>query len=463
MRPLKLHFTIGLAIFHITGICLFAAGKHVGNKTLFKAGDETKMPYVQLESVYQEVHDQNGHAVNRIRRSHQNNGRKHFSFDDVGWSIAFLPGAILLQILVLCILWCTAKCMKKSPCRILSKSALFTFICWMTYLIGCTASNCTAYGSVLGLLSKLSIAMIILSYLFMLIESLFSNEKQYITNILPEISAIEFVNKLRNTDSERVMQIRCFHWETRERTFISRDSQGTAEATTQTYQKMVTTYTESQNFPIQFTQDISDHDGLKFNQHGATRLKLIPDIQYGDTETEEKFEEMRAQMIAENEHRDERIAFTFHDSIPGFKRRICTYPNNRPFWLNAKYYWVTLAVGLTWIYRSIFLRKTAKCEYTIKKLIYFHVPSDSTGCMGQINVQMPKGLDNSPNSRTETVATTSEQQAQSHEIDPPHPAPTECRPTVADNSPPTNNPANASFGHASNEQQTDQPYPLATN
>ena len=462
MRLFKLHFTIGLAICYVNGICLFATGKHVGDKILFKHGDETKMPYAELESVHQKVEDKNGYPVTRIRRSHQNNGRKNFSFDDFGWSIAFFPGAILLQILVPCILWPAAKCMKKNPCRIISKSAFFTFIFWMIYLIGCMSSKCTAYGSVLGLLFKMSIAMIILSYLFMLIESLFSYEKQYITNTLPEISAIEFVNKMRNTDSERVMKIRCFHWETRERTFISRGSQGGAEATTQTYQKMVTTHTESQNFPIQFTQDISAHDGLKFNEHGATRLKLTPDIQCGDTKTEEKFEEMRAQMIAENEHRDERIAFTFHDSIPGFERRICTYPNNRPFWLNAKYYWVTLALGLTWIYRTIFLRKTAKCEDTIKKLIYFQAPSDSTDCTGQINVQMSEGLTSSANSKAETVATISEQQAQPHEIDPPHPAPTECSPIVVDNSPPTSNPAIASFGHASSQQQTDQAYPLAT-
>eukprot|EP00112_Aurelia_sp_Birch-Aquarium-sp1_P016844 Seg385.18 transcript_id=Seg385.18/GoldUCD/mRNA.D3Y31 product="Transmembrane protein 151B" protein_id=Seg385.18/GoldUCD/D3Y31 len=455
----KVNLIFGLAMFYFIGLECFAVGKYVVDKSLIKVGYESKLSYIQLETVYQTVEIKNGHPVTRNRRSYKSRSRKQS--DD--WSVPVLmPVAILLQILVPFIHMIIAVCKKKSACRILSMHAFFSFICWLIYLIGCMASQCAAYGTAFGLLNGMAFIMIFVCYLVMLIESFYSNEKQYISSIVSDISAIEFVNKLRNTDPERVMLIECYHWETRTRTVTSTDAQGNTQTHIETYQEIVITHTESQKFPIQFTRDISDQHGLKFDQYSVTRLKLTPDVQFGDTETEEKFEEMRTKMIEENEHRDTNIQFSFSDSIDGFVNRICAYtdPNNQPFWMNVVYYWVASVLGLTWIYRAIFIRKTAKCEYTIKKMIYFQTPSDSTERTGGRNVQIREGLDNTACPRTETD-TRLGQQAQPHKIYPPYPAPTEYMPTVVDNCPPTHNPANASFAHASSQQQTNQPYPLA--
>ena len=461
MHFLKFLLIIGLAMFHINGSSLFAAGKHVGDKTSFNAGNETKMAsvhLVQLESAYHKIEDKNAHAIIRTRRSYGSNRTKQS--DD--WSVpVVMPVVILLQILVPSIHGCIAVYKKKSACRVLSLHAFFTFICWLIYLTVCGASKCAAEGTVFGLLVVMSFIMIFISYLFMLIESFYSDEKEYITNIVPDVSAIEFVNKLRNTDPKRAMLIECYHFETRTRTVTSTDAQGNTQTTLETYQEIVITHTESQDFPIEFTQDISDQHGLKFDQYSVTRLKLTPDIQYGDTETEEKFEEMRAKMIAENEHRDEHIQFTFKDSIDGFVQRICAYtdPSNQPFWMNAVYYWVATVLGLTWIYRAIFLRKTAKCEYIIKKMIYFRTPPDSKARTAQMNVQMPGGSDNPAYSRAVTDTRVG-QQAQKQVSYPPRPAATEYRSTAADNYPASNNAANASLAHASSQQQAYRPDPL---
>ena len=460
---LKFHFIIAFAMFHFFGPCFFAAGKLVGDERSFKAGNETKMPNVQLVKLdgdYQKVQDKNSLAIIRTRRSYGYSRRKQSN----DWSVpVVMPVAILLQILVPSIHAFIAIYKKKSACRVLSLHAFFSFICWLIYLTVCGASQCAAQGTVFGLLLVMSFIMIFISYLFMLIESCYSDEKEYITNIVPDISAIEFVNKMRDTDPKRVMLIECYHFETRTRTVTTTDAQGNTQTSLETYQEIVITHTESQDFPIEFTQDISDQHGLKFDQYSVTRLKLTPEIQYGDTETEEKFEEMRAKMIAENEHRDTLIQFTFKDSIDGFKERICAYtdPNNQPFWMNAVYYWVATVFGLTWIYRAIFLRKTAKCEYIIKKVIYFQTPPDSKVRSGQMNVQMPGGSDNPAYSRAETD-TRADQQAQSQVSYPPYPTTTEYRSTAVDNCPASNNAANASLDHTSNQKQSYQPYPLAT-
>eukprot|EP00112_Aurelia_sp_Birch-Aquarium-sp1_P020728 Seg5405.1 transcript_id=Seg5405.1/GoldUCD/mRNA.D3Y31 product="hypothetical protein" protein_id=Seg5405.1/GoldUCD/D3Y31 len=74
---------------------------------------------------------------------------------------------------------------------------------------------------------------------------------------------------------------------------------------------------------------------------------------------------------------------------------------------------------------------------------------------------MSEGLDNPVYPRTETDKRLG-QQAQPLKIYPPYPAPTEYMPAVVDNCPPRDKPANASFACASSQQQTNQPYPLAT-
>ena len=67
--------------------------------------------------------------------------------------------------------------------RVYSMHFYFSFFLWLIFLIGCSASECTIYGMVMVHLWRLSIAMCILSPLFVLIESVFSHERDYVKNI----------------------------------------------------------------------------------------------------------------------------------------------------------------------------------------------------------------------------------------------------------------------------------------
>ena len=294
-----------------------------------------------------------------------------FNFDNYPMYRPILLAIIcFLQVLVPCIHMGIGKSRGKSGLRIISIHAFLSYVCWWTYFVGCQIENCPHYGEVLADFTIMSFIMIPLCYLYMLIESCCSAENQYLSSILTDVSAIGFVDQLKRKDPQRVMMVECYHWETRTRTVQYTDSNGNTQTRTETYQERVTTYTEEQVFPICYSQDISDR--LELDAYSVTRLKLTPDIDCGDEQTMMKFNEMRQQMIGDNEHRDEYIDFNYSDVIDGFKKRICAYtdPRRRPLWMNLGVFWLSSLFGLTWVFRIIFNCKTRKCEYTIKKLIY---------------------------------------------------------------------------------------------
>ena len=295
-----------------------------------------------------------------------------FNFDHYPVPMLVLLAIVcILQVLVPCIHMIIGKCKGKSISRIVSIHAFISYICWWMYFLGCRVASCPSYG-VLSDFMIMSFVMIPLCYIYMLIESCCSAENKYLSSIPTDVSANDFVDRLKRTDPQRTMMIRCYHWEARTRTVDYTDSHGNTQTRTETYQIRVTTYTEEQVFPICYCQDISDPDVLEFDAYGVTRLKLTPDIECGDEETMLKFGEMRQQMIDDNEHRDQYIDFNYSDVIDGFKKRICAYtdPRYRPFWMNLGVFWLSSLFGLTWLFRIIFNCKTRKCEYTIKKLIY---------------------------------------------------------------------------------------------
>ena len=317
-----------------------------------------------------------------VRREKQ---EEPFNFDDYPVARPVLLTLVcLLQVLVPSIHMIVAAYKNKSCLRTVSMHAFISFICWLMYFFGCKIGNCQSHGKVLRDFIIMSVVMIPLSYIYMLIESYWSAEKQYVSSILMDVSVIDFVEKLKRTEPQRIMSIECYHWETRIRTVYYTDSNGNTQTRTETYQERVTTYTEQRVFPVGSTEDISDPEGLRFDLYGVTRLKLTPDVQCGDEETMTKFSEMQQQMIEDNKHRDDCIDFTYSDVIDGFQKRICAYsdPKYRPFWMNAGVFWVSSLFGLNWIFRIIFNWKTTKCEYTIKKLIYYtprYTPSEGNG------------------------------------------------------------------------------------
>ena len=298
---------------------------------------------------------------------------KSFNFDDYPVVRPLLLAIVILtQLLLPSIHAVIAMNGKNSGLRILSIHAFIAYICWWTYNLSCRAASCENHGKILEDFIVMGIVMIPLTYIFMFIESFWSEERQYLSSMLTDVSVVDFVTRLRRTDSKRDMLIECYHWETRTRTVSYTDANGNTQLRTETYQEIVITYTEGQVFPVRYTKDVSDPEGLRFDSNGVTRLRLTQDVQCGDEETKDKFNQMRQKMIDDNKHRDVLINFTYSDVIDGFKERMCAYTDlkYRPWWMNSVVFWVSALFGLNWIFRIIFNWRTKKCEYTIKKLIY---------------------------------------------------------------------------------------------
>ena len=68
--------------------------------------------------------------------------------------------------------------------------------------------------------------LIPLLWLFLLLESFYCNEMQYISNMSDLVSATEFLDKIRGKTPEISFSCECYHWMTRYRTVIYTDSQG---------------------------------------------------------------------------------------------------------------------------------------------------------------------------------------------------------------------------------------------
>ena len=280
-----------------------------------------------------------------------------------------VPPVILVQILVPGIHLIVQK--RWSTFRLLSIYACSFYTMWWVFGLGCLTVQCFNE-EIFGAIFVMAVVWIIIWYVVMLIESCFSAEKEYLSSISPDITVTEFVQQLRTTNPRRVMSVVCYHMELRTRTVYERDANGNTYPRTETYQEMVVTYTEDKDFPIAGVVDISDLNGLVFDQCRVTRLNLTKDIQFGDQATEDKFNAMKEQMLNENKHRDQNIDFSYADVIDGFKERLCAYtdPENRPSWMKSSIFWLATLFGLTWVFRVVFRLKTSKCDFAIKKLIY---------------------------------------------------------------------------------------------
>ena len=326
-------------------------------------------------------------------RSDRGKHKEPFNFDNYPAArTVTLIVFFLLQVLVPCIHMTIARYLGKSRLRVISMHAFISYVCWWIYFLGCKAVGCQNHGRVLVDLNIMSNIMIPLCYIFMLIESCCSPiEKKYVSSILADVAVVNFVEKLKRTDPEILMMVECYHWETRTKIVTKTDANGNTKVRVETKQKRVTTYTEHRAFPFSYAEDISNPEGPEFDRYRVTRLKLTSDVGYGDEETERKFQEMRQQMINENKHRDTLIDFTFYIVIDGFKKRICAYtdPKHYQFWMNSWCFWIASLLGLTWLFRIIFIWKTRKCEYTMKKLIYFNPrlsTNEATGGNNELDV-----------------------------------------------------------------------------
>eukprot|EP00794_Sanderia_malayensis_P013878 gene13878-15326_t len=317
----------------------------------------------------------------RYRRTSSRTSVNRSSASASGGSLGsfLLPVVCILQIMIPLMHIYVCKCRQKSKCRTLSMHAYITFVLWLTYCSVCSYTHCTQYGQVLSDFLIMSIVMIIASYVYILFESCGSAEYQIIHELPQDESIMDVVNSLKRKRVERNMIVECWHMETRPRSVDDTDSNGDAKSKTETYQEKVVTYRENKPFLYDNCEDMSyPEEGLQFHRKGVACLKLLKDVECGDDETMDRFNEMKQEMITRNERRDANITFSFEDTIPGFEKRICAYAdtNQKAWWMNLSCYWLSTVFLCSWPFRVMFNWKTTKAEYTIKKRLFISSPPE---------------------------------------------------------------------------------------
>ena len=110
--------------------------------------------------------------------------------------------------------------------RLYSMQLYFSFFLWVLFLIGCSASQCTIYGSIMVHLWRMGLAMCVIAPLFVLMESACSHERDYLKNIMEDESAWDYIRRMHTVKPEITMTVECYHFETRTRVVSYTDANG---------------------------------------------------------------------------------------------------------------------------------------------------------------------------------------------------------------------------------------------
>jgi len=280
---------------------------------------------------------------------------------------------VFLILLCFCVLCRASRNKQRTPnvCRFVSMSMFVVFYLWLCYVVGCEISQCSEHGSIHYSLRYFAFAVLGISYLFVVIESGFSQDLSYLNNFSQDETAWQYIQSLQRIPPKFHMFVQCYHNETRTRDVSYTDSHGNRQTRTEQYTERVTTFAEDAYFLYGSWTDVSE-DTVAACEAAIARVKVDPTILFGDRETFDNYKTTSAAMVERNRHRDAFIDFLLRIEIPGMKDKFLGYVNlqERPFWMRPLFFWIATLLQLTWPYRWLFRAKTGKIHYTLKKKIY---------------------------------------------------------------------------------------------
>ena len=258
--------------------------------------------------------------------------------------------------------------------RFISIDLYFSFHLWLVFLIGCDASHCTIYGEVFNYLRVMAIVMLCVSSVFVLLESFFCHELDYLKNIAEDESASEFIERMREVPPKIDIAVECYHFETENRIVHYRDSSGNQHSRPEPIHlnTKIITFVDHEEFSFGSWVDVSEREISGLPDATLTRFEIDSSIQFGDQETGNAYNGQVAEMIRRNFHRDILKEHHMTREIPGLKKRVSAFKDLRvrPFWMRPLFFWIATLLQMTWPYRWLFRAKTAKKHLVLKKMVY---------------------------------------------------------------------------------------------
>ena len=256
--------------------------------------------------------------------------------------------------------------------RIISMHLFFSFYLWIVYLVGCEISQCTQYGRIFVYLKIFGFVMLCISSVYIFIESIFSHELDYLRNIMQDETAWGYIQNMQQVAPRIFMVVECYHFETRTRVVHYTDANGNTQSRTETYTVRVVTFVDYDEFSFGSWVDVSKREMPALSTVSLTRVRIDPQVQFGDQETADDYERQAAVMIERNRHRDAFTDFSSSGEIPGLKKRFSAYVDLRvkPWWIRPLFFWLATLLQMSWPYRWLFRARTSKCYYALKKKLY---------------------------------------------------------------------------------------------
>jgi len=216
-----------------------------------------------------------------------------------------------------------------------------------------------------------AIVMISVSLAFVLLESFFCDELDYLKNIIEDESASEYIERMREMPPKIDIVVECFHFKTDGRMVRYKDASGNGHSRTE---PLYINFVDHEEFSFGSWVDVSKGELSALTDATLTRFEIDSSIQFGDQETANAYNLQVAEMVRRDLHRDVLMDHVRHSTkeIPGLKKRFSAFKDLtvKPFWMRPLFFWIATLLQMTWPYRWILRAKTAKKQFILEKKVY---------------------------------------------------------------------------------------------
>lgn len=257
---------------------------------------------------------------------------------------------------------------------VLSIILWITFPCLFAYWFD-PEGRWRAFGQEWLTAGNLSVVFVVAAVVY-LIEAFCSPAFAYLRNLRVVEDVVSYIQRLRSYSPDLTFSCECSHDEMRTRvvTETQTDADGNSRTVTrtETYTETVVTYRESQAFRYARCEDRSAEMTDEIYRCAYTCIDFSLDCRPGNQETEERYQQEKADFIERNRHRDARFSFSERQTLQDFKPKLLSVVdrNRKSPLIHWSVYLLATLLMLSWPYRIWFERQTAHGKFQFRKLIY---------------------------------------------------------------------------------------------